>query len=491
MILSEHAVPPRLLVVSTLCLAAAGAIFAQSPQPLVQGTPVTGQCQGHESQPGCVLPNLFGSTGLTLFNNPAFSHYAHFVGAAQTSLNQTVSTAIATQLAVQPIISPSSGFTYKYDTASGAFVRTTTSLGPVYTERAETIGRGNFSFGVSYQRFRFSKLDGIDLKSVPIVFSHVPDTGPGGVPEPYENDVITTVNNIDLKLDQTLIYGTVGLTDRLDVSVAVPIVDVRMNATSNATIVRVSGPTFVPAPGVPPIPNPHQFNAAGSLTNVYSSSGSATGIGDVTVRLKAHVYNNEDLGVALGVDVRLPSGRAREFLGAGATGVHPLIAVSGRHRFSPHVNLGFGWNGESILAGNITGTTVGEDAGGNTTIVNGPSTKMNLPKQLTYAAGADAGVTSRLTFSFDYLGQTLFNTPRAFRANLLTANIPGGTGTLTLPDISGGTDTVALSNGAVGLKYNLFGKLLLVGDVLFRLDNKGLRQNVTPLVALSYEFGRK
>jgi hypothetical protein len=35
----------------------------------------------------------------------------------------------------------------------------------------------------------------------------------------------------------------------------------------------------------------------------------------------------------------------------------------------------------------------------------------------------------------------------------------------------------------------LFGKLLLIGDVLFKLDNKGLRQTVTPLVALSYEFG--
>jgi len=31
----------------------------------------------------------------------------------------------------------------------------------------------------------------------------------------------------------------------------------------------------------------------------------------------------------------------------------------------------------------------------------------------------------------------------------------------------------------------------LTADILFRLDNKGLRQNVTPLVALSYAFGGK
>jgi hypothetical protein len=480
-------------VLSSTCLlllAASARLFAQgAAQPLVNGTVVTGQCQGHQSQPGCVLPNLFGSTGLTLFNSPAFSHYAHFIGSAQTTLNQTVSTAIATQLTTLPIISPASGFTYRYDSASGAFVRTTTSLGPVYTERAETIGRRNFSFGVSYQRFRFQNLDGIDLHKIPAVFSHVPGTGPGGATEPYEADVISTVNNIDLKMDQTVLYGTVGITDRLDVSVAVPIVSVSMAATSNATIMRVSGPTFVPAPGVPAVANPHEFNAAGALTNVYTGNGSASGIGDVTFRVKGTVFSNENVGVALAVDVRTPTGSADQFLGSGATGIRPFIAISGRHRFSPHLNLGYEWNGDSILAGNISGTTVGEDASGNPTILNGPALKRKLPAQLTYAVGADAGITRALTLSFDYLGQTLFDAPRAFQASTITQNIAGGTGSLTLPTITGGRDTIGVSNGAVGMKYNLAGKLLIIGDILFRLDNKGLRQDVTPLIALSYEFG--
>ena len=51
--------------------------------------------------------------------------------------------------------------------------------------------------------------------------------------------------------------------------------------------------------------------------------------------------------------------------------------------------------------------------------------------------------------------------------------------------------TVGLNNGAAGIKYNLFGRLLVTGDILFRLDNKGLRQNVVPLVAVSYAFGRQ
>jgi hypothetical protein len=471
-----------------LILAVCSISVAQSspPQQLTTTTVVIGQCQGHETQPGCVLPNLFGPTGLTLFNNPAFPHFAHFTGSAQTTLNQTVSTAIATQLTILPIISPASGFTYKYDSETGAFVRTTTSFGPVYTERAETIGRGRVSFGVSYQRFRFQKLDGIDLHNVPAVFGHVPNTGPGGTPQLYENDVISTANNIDLKMDQTVLYGTVGILNSLDLSVAVPIVDVRMSAISNASIIRVSGEHPFPNPA---IPNPHEFNASGALTNQYASSGSATGIGDVTVRAKANVYRSESFGVALALDVRTPTGNAREFLGSGAVGVRPFVAVSGRKRVSPHLNLGYQWNGESILAGNITGTTLGEDAAGTVTIQNGPAIKQSLPNQFFYSAGLDAGVSRRLTVSFDYLGQTIFDAPRVFQTTYFTANIPGGTGTLALPNVSGGADTVGLSSGAAGLKYNLFGKLLLVADVLFRLDSKGLRQNVTPLIALSWAFG--
>jgi hypothetical protein len=57
--------------------------------------------------------------------------YAHFIGPAQATINQTLSTAIATQLAILPIISPASGFTYKYDSAACAFVRSTTSFGPI------------------------------------------------------------------------------------------------------------------------------------------------------------------------------------------------------------------------------------------------------------------------------------------------------------------------------------------------------------------------
>jgi hypothetical protein len=408
-------------------------------------------------------------------------------------LNETLSTAIATQLAILPLVSPASGFTYKYDSASGGFVRTTTSFGPVYTERAETIGRGKLSFGLSYQRFRFNSLDGIDLHNIPAVFSHIPNTG--GVPgfvETYESDVIRTVNSITLNLDQTTLYGTVGVTDRVDISVSVPIVSTRLSASSNANIVRVSGPNFIPAPGAQPVDNPHEFDVNGSLQHVYPNSGSASGIGDVTFRVKANILQTDSVRIALAADIRTPTGDALSLLGSGATGIKPFIAVSSGKRFSPHLNLGYQWNGSSILAGDVTGTTFGETGGlgSQTTFQTGPALKHSLPSLLFYSIGADVGATDRLTFAFDYLGQLLFDAPRVFKSVFITQNIPGGTGSQTLDNITGGKDNVGLNSAAVGLKYNLAGNLLLTANVVFRLDNKGLRQDVTPLIGLSYAFGK-
>jgi hypothetical protein len=472
-------------VAGIACALVASVALAQ-PITLVPGTIVTGQCQGHESEPGCVLPNLFGPQGLTLANSPAFPHYAHFIGSAQETLNQGVGTAIATQLAVLPIISPAAGFTFAYDKASGVFVRSTSSFGPIYTERADTIGRGKVSFGLSYQRFRFGSLDGINMHNIPAVFTHIPGTGPGGTDEPYEADVIRTSNNLDLNMDQTMFYGTVGLTNRLDVSIAVPLVSVRFGAVSDATIIQVSGPTFIPAPGVPPVANPHQF-PNGGLTNTYSSTGTAFGIGDVTIRVKQNVFEAGGLSIAAAVDVRTPSGNAREFLGSGAVGIRPFVAISAGKRFSPHVNLGYQWNGSSVLAGNLTGSTVSE-VNEVAIIQNGPATSAPLPSQYFYSTGADYGVTRRLTLNVDYLGQVLVHAPRVFASSLTTQDIPGGTGAITLPTIAAGKDTVGLNNAAVGFKYNLIDRLLFTGDLLFRMDDRGLRQTITPLIGISYAF---
>ena len=97
----------------------------------------------------------------------------------------------------------------------------------------------------------------------------------------------------------------------------------------------------------------------------------------MTLRAKQTVFQSGGLAIAAAVDVRTPTGNAREFLGSGAAGIKPFVAISAGKRLSSHVNMGYQWNGSSILAGNLTGTTVSE-INEVAVIQNGPATSSSL-----------------------------------------------------------------------------------------------------------------
>jgi hypothetical protein len=415
---------------------------------------------------GCVIPRLFGKDGLVLPNQ---FHSAHFLSDFQANFSP-LNTSIATQLTLLPIPSLASGFTYSFDRGAGVYTRSAQSFGPILSERAETIGRRKVLFGSTYQRFRFDHLDGQDLKEVPVVFQHShSDTNnqPNGQPAEFEKDYITTTNNLDLKIDQFTFFGTIGLTDRVDVSLAVPLMNVSLAATSAATINRLAGPVTIPGTGQ--IVQSHFFdpqNPEGSTKATFNRSQSASGIGDLTLRLKGNVYRGEKMSVALLADVRMPTGDERNFLGAGAVGVKPFVAVSfGSHKFAPHVNLGYQWNGKSQLAGNI-------DTGA----------KGDLPNLFFYSAGTDLGVSKNLTVAVDLIGQRVGSIPRLFSSTFTATN------GAKAPTIAFRSEGYGINNLSTGLKYNLFGQLLLTANLLIQLDDGGLRQRVVPLIGLSYAF---
>ena len=97
--------------------------------------------------------------------NPAFSHAAHFrsQAAAQGILRQ-LNAGIASQVSTFPIGSSSAGFTYTFDEGLGVYNRTTESLGPIFTERPLTAGKGKFTFGVNYQNATWDSFEGKDLQ---------------------------------------------------------------------------------------------------------------------------------------------------------------------------------------------------------------------------------------------------------------------------------------------------------------------------------------
>jgi hypothetical protein len=185
-------------------------------------------------------------------------------------------------------------------------------------------------------------------------------------------------------------------------------------------------------------------------------------------RLKARVVKSGSTGVALGADVRFPTGDELDLLGSGAWGVKPFLIVSFSQKvLSPHLNVGYQWNGESVLAGNVV-----------------TGVKASLPDQILYEGGVDIGVTPRITLALDVLGRRVLKSPR-----LQTETFHALQGGLTFPNIHFIQDAdFNQTNGAAGIKVNAGGKLLLDVNVLFKLDNAGLRDKITPLVGFEYSF---
>lgn len=409
----------------------------------------TGGTQGQGSgRLAYLIPNLFGPQGLVL---PNPTHEAHFQSAFQSNFGP-FNTAIAVQLTSLPIPSPASGFTYEFDKSTGAYRRSAQSFGPVLAERAETIGKDKFYFGFSFQNFRFDKLDGLSLNNVPSVFQHTVVDNPE-----YRKDLITTRNSLDISIGQASAFFTYGLSDRIDVSVAIPFIQAKLDAVSDAAIQRI---------GTANEPDIHFFNTGGDRSRAtFNASGSASGIGDVIARVKGNVWRSERAGLAAGIDLRLPTGDPYDFLGTGALGLKPFVAFSARAgRLSPHVNFAYQWNDSSVLAGNVlTGR------------------KGHLPNITSWTVGADYGVTPRFTFAFDVLGQR-FDAQKVQQTVFTAAN------NARFPQIEFRDSGINQVNGSAGFKVNAWDRLLVSFNVLFRLNDAGLRAKVVPLIGLSYTF---
>src|SRR5215831_20434069 len=125
---------------------------------------------------------IFGSGQDPLFlagsadpNNPASirAHGDHFVPAAvsaNASIISFLTTAIGTNVATAPIGSTSGGETFRFE--GGVPVRTSTSAGPVFGERGQTLGKGRTVVGVGRTSSHLSSLRGVNLSDIEGFFTH-------------------------------------------------------------------------------------------------------------------------------------------------------------------------------------------------------------------------------------------------------------------------------------------------------------------------------
>jgi hypothetical protein len=335
----------------------------------------------------------------------------------------TLTRLLLVDLATVPISSSASGFVYRFDAGLGTMTRASDSFGPFFTERSLTSGRGLFSFGATVQSAQFVSLDGRDLRDGQLVTS-----GRQFRDEPAPFDIETLT--LDLESRTVTLFANAGLTDRLDLGVALPIVTLSLTGDRINTY---RGQTLLQA----------------------HATADANGVADVAVRAKYRVLGEADRGMALVGEVRLPTGRDEDLLGAGRTAWRGVV-------------IGSLQSGRVAVHGNF-----GATAGG-------------VVRELQYRGAATAAASSRVTLVGEIIGRRVADVGSA---TLMRAPHPtiAGADTLRLVTEPGSTSTASLVAGA---KWNLFGTWLVSGNVVWPITDNGLKSRPVVVVGVDLALGR-
>ena len=141
-----------------------------------------------------LIPNLFGGTLSTTIDQTVARSSRQQVHHRQP-LPQPVGAALAGARSSVPIPSSSGAFSFAWDRELDTFVRSEQSLGSIFAERAQTLGRGRFNVGLSYQHVDFDTLDGEPLSNIrslqPAFTRGVPRyADPGDATDPFGDDQI-------------------------------------------------------------------------------------------------------------------------------------------------------------------------------------------------------------------------------------------------------------------------------------------------------------
>jgi hypothetical protein len=333
-------------------------------------------------------------------------------------------------LSAAPVPSGSGSFRFAWDPDLDTFVRFDQSLGPVLAERAQTLGRRTAAFSVSHTHADFNTLEGTPLAQMRFVQPALSSAYLRKLPESARSaDLLETRLNLDLSLDQFFFFGAYGVTDSIDISLALSVTRIRMRAAAQALIHHSgSGDGAAFAADQPGVCGPSfPFRCVRD-----SFDDSKSGTGDVFLRTKWHVADTQYADLAVAGLLTVPTGNADDFLGFHAPTFTPwLIASKSFGRLSPHLNIGYAFRG-------------GKDV-----------------SQAEWVAGADLLALKWLTLNADFLG---FHDDKRDGIN----------------------DDVLQS--AVGFKVNPIGRLVMTGTFQFPLNRDGLRADVIYTGQVEYTF---
>jgi len=341
---------------------------------------------------------------------------------AAQATSDTIGRALRANLATLPAPSTSAAFLYRLNPELGTVERATQTFGPSFVERAQTAGRNQISYGLAFQYLHFDSLDGKNLRDGSLVTTANRFSDEA---TPFDADHLTL--NIDASV--ATLYGSVGITDRLDVGVLVPMVSLQV---SGSRVDNYRGQTFMQA----------------------NASSHAVGLADLIVRSKYALYNSGDTGVAAAVDLRLPTGREADLLGAGSAST----------RFS---GIGSLERGRLSASGNA-GVTVG-----------------GLATELNYDAAVAIAATPRVTIAGELLGRWIDGPGHVVEIATPHPTLAGVQTIRLTPDAS----ALNVVTFVPGFKWNLSDTWVLAANVAIPLTSAGLTAHFTPFIGLDYALG--
>ncbi|MEO8602731.1 MAG: hypothetical protein ABI629_09155 [bacterium] len=339
-----------------------------------------------------------------------------------------------------PLPSASGAFSFAWDSEVDTFVRSEQSLGSGLAERAQTLGKGRFNVGASYQHVAFSTLDGDSLSNIrssqPAFTQQYLD---GLLPrdrELYGDDLLQTTLDLQFTFDLFYLSAAYGLTDDIDISLALAINHAHMQGSAFAQTISPDGQElvaqFVDAQQGLIVDGTGPVCGRGKRCARQSFNESATGTGDLFVRAKWHLVDTWLADIAVAEVLTLPTGNADNFLGFQDPTFTPwFIASKNFGRFSPHVNLGYSLRSAADVS------------------------------QAQWIAGSDFMATRWLTLAADFLG---YHDDKRDGIN----------------------DDIIQS--AVGFKLNPWGGLVLDASFQFPVNRDGIRADVIYTGQVEYNF---
>jgi hypothetical protein len=443
----------------------------------------------------------------TMTSDAAINSVQNYGIANQNALARALSANIAISLSAIPIESPTSGSILKKDPATGAALSTSGTLGPIFTQRAETIGKGRLYIGFTHQNYHFTSINGKSLNGVSVMYSGGDGSGIVTGSGQSTTTVPATVNlGLDVRLAQDIAFLTYGVTDRFDVSVGLPSVHAAVASTAYYGIIYSgTGTGFTPSGQCWCVNTftPGTFSLI--APQIGQASYGKSGFGDLLLRLKGKAMQRRHSTLAIGTDLRFPTGDANNYLGTGATSVTPYFALSfyttpAAHGIvlAPHLDAGWQFSGSSILGGSLQASPKTAQFGTlSVPYLGAPlvATKGTLPDIFHWAAGTEIALGPRNTIVVDFLGnqigwingmqtlqsQSIDNNKFSAPANAPFAQKDGLVGSLK-------NGSMSQYSGAFGYKVKVVGNLVASFQTLVRFDNSGLVARITPLYGLGYGF---